>query len=427
MRALSVCLISVKIMDKQEYLKEVTKYIQSKKQMESALRELSEHFEDRKQYFLDAGFDENTAEQKTIESMGEAELIGTRLGKVHGRSFFVPLLIVQIVLGLISSFIGAVFAVLYCNTPFQYSLVRIESLLLLFLCVFAYIGLRYRYKSIFTIAYIPYFLFLIPKWIICFTSFEKFIEVRCSSGFVWNTIYLLLAKKKQIYIISTHVWEMQVAWWLRALSILFYVGIIFTFIGGMVFLIKENHYKTTLKQKRLFKHIQKGLIGLGLVVLLSMAVTIAVFAVTRANEAADANNYSSNCVYAKGINQNEELWKMEGSYVQDETDELDIIITDYVLQSSIHSVKNIQLYGTGEGGKPEKRWEKVRFDENFEYYVVVYDVKVVTTKDYIYFSNRGLWENFDQSKWIPVKKGETYRVAFKTEEYPINFVQFTIQ
>ena len=113
--------------------------------------------------------------------------------------------------------------------------------------------------------------------------------------------------------------------------------------------------------------------------------------------------------------------------MQDETDELDIIITDYVLQSSIHSVKNIQLYGTGEGGKPEKRWEKVRFDENFEYYVVVYDVKVVTTKDYIYFSNRGLWENFDQSKWIPVKKGETYRVAFKTEEYPINFVQFTIQ
>ena len=113
-----------------------------------------------------------------------------------------------------------------------------------------------------------------------------------------------------------------------------------------------------------------------------MAVTIVLFAVTRANEAADANNYSSNCVYAKGINQNEELWKMEGSYVQDETDELDIIITDYVLQSSIHSVKNIQLYGTGEGGKPQKRWEKVRFDENFEYNVVVYDVKVVT-KNYI--------------------------------------------
>lgn len=44
---------------------------------------MKNHILDRVEYYTDAGYDENTAVEKTLQYMGDAETVGTEIGKVH--------------------------------------------------------------------------------------------------------------------------------------------------------------------------------------------------------------------------------------------------------------------------------------------------------------------------------------------------------
>ncbi len=422
-RASIKCSILVETMNKQEYIRNIIKYIQNDRMREESLRELSDHFEDRKQYYLNAGFEEEVAEEKTIACMGDAELIGTRIGKVHGKRLYVPLLLIEIVLGLTVCFFALILGALLWSEVLYEQTVLSECALLVFLFLFAYIGLRYRYKSILIIACIPLSLFLTFRVVLGWGhSYENALLV---SGTVWETVYLVLGKFKMIYEIASRWRFVETSWWLQVLSVLFYAWIGFCVIAGMTFMVREDREKCSLRQKKMLKLIKRSVLALGACVLVSGLAFCAVYytAAAAARESV-LETYSGSVIYAKGINQNQPFNEMEEAFISDDTKSL----TYYVEDISIESKDTIQLYGAGKDGEPVRRIEKKQFDNNIAYYTVIYEVNVKTTKDYMFFSNKGLKESFSQDKWLKVRKGEKYLIAFEEyEEYPLNFVEFTIQ
>jgi hypothetical protein len=64
-------------------------------------RELSAHIDDRVSYYVDAGWDEETANEKAMEHMGNAEDIAEKMSKVHNKvNRFVMLVISMSIFGL---------------------------------------------------------------------------------------------------------------------------------------------------------------------------------------------------------------------------------------------------------------------------------------------------------------------------------------
>lgn len=66
-----------------EYVKNAAKQIRNKKERTQFEREMKNHILDRVEYYTDAGYDEETAIEKALGQMGEAEDIGTQIGMVH--------------------------------------------------------------------------------------------------------------------------------------------------------------------------------------------------------------------------------------------------------------------------------------------------------------------------------------------------------
>ena len=72
-------------MRKDEYIREVVSHIDNKKAKREVEKELSAHIDDRISYYTDAGWDEETANEKAMEHMGEPEKQAEQLGKVHNN------------------------------------------------------------------------------------------------------------------------------------------------------------------------------------------------------------------------------------------------------------------------------------------------------------------------------------------------------
>ncbi len=70
-------------MRKDEYINEVISKIENKKARREVEKELSAHIDDRISYYTDAGWDEETANEKAMEHMGKAEEVAEEMGKLH--------------------------------------------------------------------------------------------------------------------------------------------------------------------------------------------------------------------------------------------------------------------------------------------------------------------------------------------------------
>ncbi len=70
-------------MRKDEYIQEVISRIENKKAKAEVEREISAHIDDRISYYTDAGWDEETANEKAMEHMGDAKEISQKLGMIH--------------------------------------------------------------------------------------------------------------------------------------------------------------------------------------------------------------------------------------------------------------------------------------------------------------------------------------------------------
>ena len=70
-------------MKKDEYIQEVISRIENKRAKQEVERELSAHIDDRISYYTDAGWDEETANEKAMEHMGDAQCVGTQMSKIH--------------------------------------------------------------------------------------------------------------------------------------------------------------------------------------------------------------------------------------------------------------------------------------------------------------------------------------------------------
>ena len=70
-------------MRKEEYIQEVISKIENKKARREVEKELSAHIDDRIAYYVDAGWDEDSANEKAMEHMGNVESVAEKLGLIH--------------------------------------------------------------------------------------------------------------------------------------------------------------------------------------------------------------------------------------------------------------------------------------------------------------------------------------------------------
>ena len=74
-------------MRKEEYIQEIISRIENKKAKQEVEKELSAHIDDRISYYTDAGWDEETANEKAMEHMGEPEKVSEEMGKLHDENY----------------------------------------------------------------------------------------------------------------------------------------------------------------------------------------------------------------------------------------------------------------------------------------------------------------------------------------------------
>ena len=70
-------------MNKGEYINEVLACIQGRAYLNEIKAELENHIEDRKEYYTNAGYDDEIAEEKAVAHMGNAEDIGEDLNLLY--------------------------------------------------------------------------------------------------------------------------------------------------------------------------------------------------------------------------------------------------------------------------------------------------------------------------------------------------------
>lgn len=73
-------------MNKKEYIEKVLNHISGKAQKSQAEYELSDHIDDRKNYYIDCGIDREQAEIKAVEKMGDPDRVGIEFNRLHRNS-----------------------------------------------------------------------------------------------------------------------------------------------------------------------------------------------------------------------------------------------------------------------------------------------------------------------------------------------------
>lgn len=79
------------MMKKEEYINEITSLIKNKTAKRDIKRELEDHIDDRAQYFIDAGYDEDYSFIKAVEMMGNPKEVAESLEKIHNNTLWIIL------------------------------------------------------------------------------------------------------------------------------------------------------------------------------------------------------------------------------------------------------------------------------------------------------------------------------------------------
>lgn len=77
-------------MKKQEYLDNATSKIYNKSVKNEVKQELGSHIDERKSFLLSINYDDQTAEEKSVDAMGDAELVVEDFGELH-NDFYNPI------------------------------------------------------------------------------------------------------------------------------------------------------------------------------------------------------------------------------------------------------------------------------------------------------------------------------------------------
>lgn len=90
-------------MNKEDYINSVVAHIKSKRNRKLVSKELSDHIDDETEFFQSKGYDYETACEKAVQSMGNSDLVGAQLGKLHsgkGTELFsvITLFIIYVIL-----------------------------------------------------------------------------------------------------------------------------------------------------------------------------------------------------------------------------------------------------------------------------------------------------------------------------------------
>lgn len=70
-------------MKKEDYLNSLVSHVKGKRNKQFILKEIGDHIDDEIEFYQSKGFDYETACEKAVNSMGNADLVGAQLGKLH--------------------------------------------------------------------------------------------------------------------------------------------------------------------------------------------------------------------------------------------------------------------------------------------------------------------------------------------------------
>ncbi|MCH5320942.1 MAG: hypothetical protein J1E36_04220, partial [Eubacterium sp.] len=70
-------------MKKEEYINKVLLHIKNKAYLATIKNELEGHIADRESYYIEIGYDKEAACVKAMEHMGDADLLGEKMNRLH--------------------------------------------------------------------------------------------------------------------------------------------------------------------------------------------------------------------------------------------------------------------------------------------------------------------------------------------------------
>lgn len=94
------------MMKKEEYINEVTALIKNKAVRNDVKKELEAHIDDRTEYYLNAGYDEDVSVKRAVEMMGSPKDVAESLEKLHNNTLWIIISAVS----LFVYFIGLIYA-----------------------------------------------------------------------------------------------------------------------------------------------------------------------------------------------------------------------------------------------------------------------------------------------------------------------------
>lgn len=94
-------------MNKKDYLSEVTKRIYNISEKQSVSTELESHIDEKTDFYIEIGYDDETAQEKAAEAMGETETVADQLAQLHNKFYNPALDIIVLIL------LGGIFGCMY--------------------------------------------------------------------------------------------------------------------------------------------------------------------------------------------------------------------------------------------------------------------------------------------------------------------------
>lgn len=101
------------MMKKEEYINEVTALIKNKAVRNDVKKELEAHIDDRTEYYLDAGYDEDVSVKRAVEMMGSPKDVAKSFEKLHNNTLWIIISAVSLfvyIIGLICANFNYTFA-----------------------------------------------------------------------------------------------------------------------------------------------------------------------------------------------------------------------------------------------------------------------------------------------------------------------------
>lgn len=181
-------------MDKKEYIDKVMSFVKNKAYKYDIEQEILSHISDREEFYIEAGFDEKTATEKAINQMGNPDLLGERMNKLHKNTFALA--------GCIFLLVVFALCLVYCFTGYRYAyfavistdaeVITINGLIVSFLAFMSgAVCFRLTYKNRFTKTAVV----LGQLYIISFFTFCIFLPAGYSI-FGFSLIFLPFLLKK---------------------------------------------------------------------------------------------------------------------------------------------------------------------------------------------------------------------------------------